>query len=72
MIKNKVVTTELYEKVGEYYITVKETDRGNDDVSYDLEKEKQNDGRSRSSLQVDEAEARVLFSLLKEMLKGKE
>ena len=67
MKKSRVITTELYENVDGWCVTVKKTETDTK-TFYDLEKEKQNDGRSRSSLQVYENEARVLLSLLKEIL----
>ena len=71
MNKSRVVTTELYENVDGWYITVKKTETDTK-TFYDLEKEKQDNHRSKSSLQVYENEARVLFSLLKEILEVKE
>lgn len=71
MKKSRVITTELYENVDGWYVTVKKTETDTT-TFYDLEKEKQDNHRSRSSLQVYENEARVLLSLLKEILEVKE
>ncbi|MBQ7405944.1 MAG: hypothetical protein IJV90_05975 [Candidatus Methanomethylophilaceae archaeon] len=68
----KIMTTEVYSSVkdddgNEWYITVQKVERS-ECTFYNIQKEKSGDGRSRSEIQVDEAEAKVLLAALKEAL----
>lgn len=65
-------TTEFYSSVkdedgDEWYITVQKVEWP-DSTFYKIQKEKSDDGRSKSEIQVDEAEAKVLLAVLKEAL----
>ncbi len=56
-----------HEDGDEWYITVQKVEWP-DCTFYNIQKEKVCDGRSRSEIQVDEAEAKVLLAALKEAL----
>ena len=71
----KIVTTEFSSSVkdengDEWFITVQKVEWP-DRTFYIIQKEKRGDGRSRSEIQVDEAEAKVLLAVLKEALRVK-
>lgn len=68
----KTMTTEFYNSVtdddgNEWFITVQKVEWP-DRTFYKIQKEKSCDGRSRSGIQVDEAEAKILLAALKEAL----
>lgn len=69
---NKTIKTELYEMDSDHwYITLEKmiVDE-NDGVYYTIKKEHADDGRSRTSIQLDEEQMNILMGLLKEMMKN--
>lgn len=66
-MSNKNVITEIYDVVKDNYITIKKTETSRK-IWYTLEKENCSDGRSKSSLELNADELRVMASLLNEIL----
>ena len=71
---NKTMITEMYDKDSEgWYITLKRTEGDSyDNPFYTIEKENINDGRSRTSIQLNEEQFNILIRLIEEMPKVKE
>ena len=69
---NRTIKTELYEMDSDYwYITLEKMVVDEDDgVYYTIKKENSDDGRSRTSIQLDEEQMNILIGLVKEMMKG--
>lgn len=72
---NRTIKTELYEMDSDHwYITLEKMivgeDNGEDNgVYYTIKKEHSDDGRSRSSIQLDEEQMNILIGLMKEIMK---
>ena len=68
----KTKTTELYDMDSEgWYITIKKTKSDNSEY-YTIEKENSDDGRSKTSIQLDEGQFNILIKLIDEMSKVEE
>ena len=67
---NKTIKTELYDMdSNNWYIEIEKTDiADSSEVYYTIKKEHSSDGRSKSSIQLDEEQMNILMGLLKEMI----
>lgn len=68
---NRTIKTELYEMDSDYwYITLEKMVVDEDNgVYYTIKKENSDDGRSRTSIQLDEEQMNILMRLMKELMK---